>query len=188
MLSAFLLLATTGLTSNLVPYATTKVPDLAPRGLIHHEVLRIAKDVGDNNYKIVVDAWSSSVTPKSLDEVRFWWVKTDSHDERRPWSSRIQKYVQLDFQENAPDDWTVRLLGDRKQFEFDVEIDDEGHAHAYAGVTNSYGERVPHCRATTARFEARRFLGIPVGLKRLKVTCFDDQGTRHNGIVPYRRV
>jgi hypothetical protein len=184
-----LLIAFTGFASTQLPYSRTPAHDLEPDGLEHHEVLRIGRDFGDSDFKVAVDSWVTTDAPDEIDEVRFWWVDGSKADERSPFGRKLRKYIGMDFVHNSPDDWTVKLRGDRKEFAFDVEIDDRtGAVAAYGDVKTKDGTVVEHCRATDGEFVARRFLGIPIGLKKLAVVCVDDQGTWHRGELPFRKL
>lgn len=183
-----LLIALTGFSAAELPYSRMPAAQLAPAGLEHHEVLRIARDFGKPDFKVVVDSWVTTADPDRLEEVRFWWVKESKKDERSPFGSKLRKYIGMKFIHNNPDDWTVKLRGDRKEFRFDVEVGEDGRVAAYGDVKTPDGEIVEHCRATDGEFVARRLLGIPIGLKKLAVVCVDAEGVWHKGELPYRKL
>lgn len=188
MLAQLLLVAfASSLASTQIPYSRTPAAELSPRGLEHMEVLRIGRDFGERNMEVVVDTWTVSTHPDAIDEVRFWWVDTDN-DERSPFGRKLRKYIGMGFVPNEPDDWTVKLRGDRKEFVFDVELDASGQAHAFGDIIERDGRVIEHCRALDSRFIARRFIGIPIGLKRLEVQCVDEHGQRHQGELPFRKL
>lgn len=188
MLVSLVFVALTGLASSMLPYSRTAASELSVRGLEHREVLRIGRDFGKRNMKVVVDAWVPSAEPAAIDEVRFWWLDTDNADERSPFGRKLRKYIGIDFLPNEPGDWTVKLRGDRKEFAFEVEVDERGEVWAYGNVLTEQGDEVRHCRALDSRFVARRFLGIPVGIKRLEVRCVDEDGHTREGELAFRKL
>ena len=187
MLMNLMVAAMTAGGAGSIPYATTAVTDLSTRALQHDEVLRIRRDFGKPSFEIVVDSWRRSARPSEISDVRLWWVQPDKGDVRSPFGHKIHKYVDLQYVPADDDRWTVVLTADRKEFAFDVEVDEAGDAHAYADVETDDGT-VGHCEATSGRLVARRLLGIPLGIKRLEVTCVDDDGRTHEGALPYRKV
>lgn len=171
-----------------LPYAVTEASELAPDGLHHHEVLRIDRDFGKAEYEIVVDGWSPRANPKAIHDVRIWWVNTSLEDRRSPFDRKLRRYIDLEYLKNAPGEWTIRLRGDRKEFAFDVELDESHQAVAYAAVVTDDGSRVERCRASSGKLVARRFLGIPVGIHSMRVRCVDSHGRAHAGEIPYRKL
>ena len=161
-----LFLAFTGLTASALPYSRTPATQLEPPGLEHHEVLRIGRDFGKEEFKVVIDSWTTRKAPGEIDEVRFWWVDGSKQDERSPFGRKLRKYIGMQFIHNSPDDWTVKLRGDKKEFSFDVELDDRtGRIAAYGDIRTRDGVLVEHCRATDGEFVARRIgsSGFPSG-------------------------
>lgn len=187
LLLAFALSATAPLTAGL-PNAETACDALAPQGLAHHEALRIDRDFGKPEFDLVVDAWTPSATPDELADVRLWWVKTSAADQRSPLSTRSKKYVDVETIENAPDDWSLKLRGDHKEFSFDIELDEDGRARVFTDVVREDGVEVRHCMATAGRLRARRLLGIPVGIDALVVDCTDADGRQHHGRAAVRKL
>jgi hypothetical protein len=185
-----LLAAATGIPAAAarVPYVTTEVTDLAPRGLQHDEVLRIRRDFGKPSFEIVVDSWLPAQRPERIADVRLWWVQNDADDRRSPFGKKVHKYVELEYVPHNDDSWSVTLRADRKEFRFDVELTAEGDVQAYADIVVDGGITVQHCRATEGRLVARRLLGLPIGIKQLELTCVDAQGERHQGAVSYRKL
>jgi hypothetical protein len=161
--------------------------DLSVPGYTHHEILRMGRDFGDSDFKVVIDGWVDNDNPDAIHELRFWWVNGDQDDERSPFGSKLRKHIGLEFVENAQDDWTVKLQGNRKEFVFDVELDGEGHATAFADIHTADGV-ISHCRAVRGEFVARRLLGIPIGIKELVVDCVDAVGHEHTGVLPFRKL
>ena len=185
-----LVAATTGLPAAAarMPYTATDAADLSGEGLEHHEVLRISRDFGKPTFEIVVDTWVPQARPGRISDVRMWWVQNDAGDRRSPFGKKIQRYVDLEYTPASDDTWSVTMRADRKEFRFAVELTDAGAAEAYADVVVEGGGTVRHCRAVDGRLVARRLLGLPIGIKRLEVTCIDDAGATHEGHVPYRKL
>jgi hypothetical protein len=186
-MAPLLILALTGFTSTVLPYSKTSADDLSPPGWSHREVLRLGRDFGDADFKVAIDSWVSTSTPDEIAELRFWWVNADLDDERSPFGSKLRQHIGLEFVENDPDDWTVKLQGNRKEFVFDVELGPSGDVAAYANIVTDTGV-VEHCRVEKGTFVARRLLGIPIGLKQLSIACVSPDGTAHRGVLPYRKL
>ncbi len=164
-----------------VPWVETDVADLAPEGLVHQEVLRIDPDLGKDHHDIVVDSWMLSDQPDALSEVRMWWLHSEKNDERSPFGKGVKRYIELDYVRKGPRKFGVVLRGERKEWGFDVVLQDDGKAVALADVTTSSGEVVTQCEASSARLLVRRVMGVPMGLKGLEVTCRDAEGDEHRG-------
>ena len=169
------------------PTRRTPVAQLSDGRYRHEEILRIDRDFHDTNWGIVLDGWMPRAGDPALDQLRLWWVK-DEDAMRRPFSDDMKRFLEVRYHPVSTTMWTVTLVSDRKEFEFHVELDTAGRPQAYVDVRTSAGTQVPHCRATWSKIQARRFLGVPVGVKRLRVICVDDEGKRHRGVLPYRRV
>jgi hypothetical protein len=165
---------------------TTAADALSTSELAHHEVLRIERDFGKPDFQIVVDAWEQT-SRDSLADVRLWWVRPSRDDERHPFSLRLMRYLQLSFEPKSDDRWHVGMVGDRKHFEFSVELESDGRAVAYGDVITEDGRTIRHCRTTHGHLVARRFLGVPVGIKQLEVNCVDQAGQRHAGVMQYEK-
>jgi hypothetical protein len=169
-----------------IPYGRTPVASLAPAGFHHQQVLRIDQDFHPNDdYEIALDAWTKKSEPGSIAEVRMWWLDTATSDERSPFGKGVRRHIDIDYTEDDEGDWTVRIQQGRKIFQFEVELLDSGKIAAYADV-ESEGATYEHCRVQSSRLVARKILGIPAGLKALRVTCTDDDGNRHKGNVKER--
>lgn len=164
-----------------VPWVETDVADLAPEGLVHQEVLRIDPDFGKNHHDIVVDSWMLADQPDALSEVRMWWLHSKENDERSPFGKGVRRFVELDYVRKGPRRFGVVLRGERKEWGFDVVLQDDGKAVALADITTSDGVAVPQCKASSARLLVRRVMGLPTGLRGLEVTCRDAEGTEHRG-------
>lgn len=167
-----------------VPWVETDVAHLAPDGLLHQEVLRIDPDFGKNHHDIVVDSWTLADDPRTLSEVRMWWLHSKENDERSPFGKGVRRFVELDYIRKDAHHFEVVLRGERKEWGFEVVMRDDGRAVALADVTTADGTFVPQCEADTAKLLVRRVMGIPVGLKGLEVTCHDAEGNRHRGTLP----
>ncbi|HWB73865.1 MAG TPA: hypothetical protein VG755_02895 [Nannocystaceae bacterium] len=189
LLLAFVLAgSTTGPVATRLPLAETAVRDLAPEGLLHQEALRIDRDFGKPEFDLVVDTWTIESADDVLADVRLWWVKTTAQDRRSPLSERAQKYVDIDTKQTADDAWRMKLRGDKKEFTFDVELDDKGRARVFTDVITKDGGRVAHCRTTGGKLLARRLLGIPIGIEKLEVHCVDKRGDVVQGRAVMRRL
>lgn len=181
-----LTLALAGFTSTILPYTKTAAADLSPPGYQHLEVLRMTRDFGNRDFKVVLDTWVQDDSD-ALAELRLWWVRDDLEDQRAPFGSKIRRHMGLDISQNSPSDWTLRLTGDRKEFVFDVELATDGSAAAYAHVRSSTGD-FEHCRATDAKFVAKRLFGIPIGIRRLDMHCVTDDGTAVQGELVFNKL
>jgi hypothetical protein len=164
-----------------VPWVETDVADLAPEGLVHQEVLRIDPDLGKDHHDIVVDSWTLADAPDALSEVRMWWLHSEKNDERSPFGKGVRRYIELDYVRKGPQRFGVVLRGERKEWGFDVVLQDDGKAVALADVTIPGGVVVSQCEASSAKLLVRRVMGIPMGLKGLEVTCRDGEGNEHRG-------
>jgi hypothetical protein len=164
-----------------VPWVETDVADLAPEGLVHQEVLRIDPDLGKDHHDIVVDSWMLADQPEALSEVRMWWLHSEKNDERSPFGKGVRRFVELDYVRKDPRRFGVVLRGERKEWGFDVVLQEDGKAVALADVTTHGGELVTQCRASSARLLVRRVMGVPMGLRGLEVKCRDAEGNEHRG-------
>lgn len=168
-----------------LPHAPTPATNLSTQTLRHTEVLRIRRDFGDRHWELALDGW----TPRGqsrLADVRLWWAQTDRANRRSPIAKRWRKYFEMGVRQSSADHWDVQLRGDEKTFSFAVEADAAGKIHARTSVRTRGGEIVNNCRPVRGRLKARRFLGVPVGVKALELTCIDSAGKRRRGTVPYR--
>ena len=164
-----------------VPWVETDVADLAPEGLLHQEVLRIDPDFGKDHHDIVVDSWTLAERPDALSEVRMWWLHSKDNDERSPFGKGVRRFVELDYVRKGPRRFGVVLRGERKEWGFDVVLQDDGKAVALADITTDDGVVVTQCQASSAKLLVRRVMGLPAGLKGLEITCLDGEGTEHRG-------
>lgn len=164
-----------------VPMVAADVAELSTPVLRHTELLRITRDWGKPNWEIAIDGWVDRGGSHNVADVRVWWANTDKNDRRKPISKRFRKYFKIKHRTTRPGHARVVLTGTGKRFEFDVETDTNGRAHAFANIKTRDGTRVEHCRARRAMLTARRFLGIPTGLKHLTVSCVDGNGRWHRG-------
>ena len=187
LLASALTSATTGPIATRLPYAETPADALSTRDLRHHEALRIDRDFGKPEFDLVVDAWSETARG-DLADVRLWWVKTTANDRRSPLSAKSERYVDIDVRRASRDAMRMRIRGGNREFAFEVELDADGRAHVFADVVTKDGTTVEHCLTTSGRLQAKRVLGIPVGLGALQVSCVDDHGRTVRGRVMVRKV
>lgn len=164
-----------------VPWVKTDVAELSPEGLVHQEVLRIDPDFGKDHHDIVVDSWTLADQPDALSEVRMWWLHSKENDERSPFGKGVRRFVELDYVRKGPRRFGVVLRAERKEWGFDVVLEDGGRAVALADITTASGEVVTQCEASAAKLLVRRVMGLPAGLKGLEVSCRDAAGKEHVG-------
>jgi hypothetical protein len=163
-----------------LPLDVTAIADLgAVEQLRHTEVLQVRRDFGRPNVNVALDAWTPHDDAGKIDGVRLWW--SDEVD-RYPFSTRMLRHLDIDYRRLGPHRWRVSVAGDGKRFAFDVALHD-GRPAAFADVVLPGGRVVRRCRASSAELSARRILGIPVGVKRLVVTCTAPDGAQHRGAV-----
>jgi hypothetical protein len=167
-----------------IPSGRTPAAKLAPAGFEHQQVLRIDQDFHPNDhYDIALDAWVEHTRPDAIAEVRMWWTDRASDDERSPFGKGVRRHIDIGYTAHASDRWTVDITQGRKSFTFFVERIDSGTIAAFADVDVGGGELVEHCRVQSSRLVAKKILGLPAGLKRLDVTCVDDEGRQRRGHV-----
>jgi hypothetical protein len=165
----------------------TPVAELSPPGLRHQELLRIDRDFGQDHWELAVDGWIDDAGSR-LHDLHLWWVNTDENDSRKPFGPHLRRAVEFDYTRGGELDLTARLAGDRKEYTFAVEVDASGQPVVYARVRLENGTLIARCRLAHGHLEARRFLGIPIGVARLTVACTDRKGRPQRGEVPDRRV
>jgi hypothetical protein len=175
-------------TAMRLPMQATPAAKLSTMDLQHHELLRMNRDFGKEQYEIALDAWTSRTEAGRIDDVRFWWVKTDAADRRTPFSKKLRKYISFGSARGDDGDLKVWFAGDRKEFRFNVEVDSRNRPQVFVDLRLKDGTIVHHCRGTRGRLIARRFLGIPIGVKAMRLRCVDDQGNRHRGDVVYKKL
>ena len=167
--------------SGVVPYHRMAADELAPSGYAHHPVLRIDQDFHPNEkYEIAIDAWVSEGSPDSLAAVRMWWLDTSDADARSPFGKGVRRHIDIDYKERGAG-WDIRIKQGRKAYVFAVDLED-GKPAATATVKTKAGV-IDECALTGSRLVAKKVLGIPTGLKRIDVTCVDEEGTKHRGSV-----
>ncbi|MEM6293206.1 MAG: hypothetical protein AAGA54_18170 [Myxococcota bacterium] len=169
--------------ASVVPYTRMAADDLAPDGYDHHPVLRIDQDFHPNDdYEISIDAWVDQTDPDALAAVRMWWLDTADADARSPFGKGVRRHIDIDYVQGKDAAWDIRITQGRKRFVFAVQMNDAGTVGAFADV-RANGEVIEDCRVQRSRLVAKKVLGIAAGLKRLDVTCIDDEGTKHRGSV-----
>lgn len=162
------------------PPARTPVKRLASPGTSHHRVLVIEQDFHPNEgYEIAIDGWVACT--KQLADVRMWWMDTSRGGERSPFGKGVRRFIDIDYRRASTDRWTIELRNGRKDFTFDIELDENGTPRAYGTVELSSGHLLTHCQIENGRLVARKILGIPAGLKSLDVVCLDGERKRHRG-------
>lgn len=167
------------------PPKRTAAAQLASAGTTHHRVLVIDQDFHPNeHYEIAIDGWVGC--HQDLAGVRMWWMDTERAGERSPFGKGVLRFIDIDYHRTAPTRWTIQLGNGRKQFEFDIELDGSGAPQAYGAVELDSGQVLEHCRVERGRLVARKLLGLPAGLKRLEVECFDADDRRHRGTLRSR--
>jgi len=170
--------------SSVVPYHRMAAADLAPQGYDHHAVLRIGQDFHpDDDYEISIDAWVQETKPDALAAVRMWWLDTSDADARSPFGRGVRRHIDIDYDQREAG-WDIRIKQGRKSYIFNVDLDD-GRAVATTTV-RAHGEQVEDCRITRSRLVAKKVLGISTGLRRIDVTCTDEDGKQHRGSVVSR--
>lgn len=186
LIALFALAATPSLasaSSSVVPYTRMAAADLAPAGFDHHAVLRIDQDFHPNEaYEISIDAWTADSSPDALAGVRMWWLDTSDADARSPFGKGVRRHIDIHYAETSATDWDIQITQGRKRYTFTVEIDESGSVAAFADV-RAGGEAIKDCKVKRSRLVAKKVLGIAAGLKRLDVTCTDDEGKEHRGSV-----
>ena len=164
-------LAPTAIAEPFVPNTGVDVLDLAPGDVEHQTVLRIDTDIRTDGYDIVIDGW---VDEQELAEVRIWWLNPAKADQRSPFGSGVTRYVTIGYERLDDDGWRVRMEARKRQFDFAIRLE-KGTAVAYASVDTPDGH-VQNCRVTDSRLVAKKFLGLPIGLDTITVTCVDPDG------------
>ncbi len=177
----FALVAWLAAVGPVLPEGITPIAELgALPELRHAEVLQVERDFGRPNVNVAVDVWMPDGDTPRIDAVRLWW--SDEID-RFPFSAAVLEQLDIDVQRREPSSWRVEIAADGKRFGFDVTLD-HGQPAAFGDVVLDDGRVVRHCRAESALLSARRFLGIPIGLRAIVVACTAPDGARH--VAPLR--
>ncbi len=166
-----------------VPVTRTPSDKLAHPGFFHHEILRIDQEGMHPNdaYEIVLDGWVEQDKPTEIADVRLWWLDTAKRGERSPFGKSVRKRVNIDYRSHGARDWTVSLGRGKRQWNFDVELDDKGELHAYGDIVDEAGQHIDHCRADSSKMVPKTLLGLPTGIDRVELDCVDRKGKRHRG-------
>jgi hypothetical protein len=142
------------------------------------EVLRIDQDFHpDDAYEIVVDAW---VGADELIDVRMTWIDTANADRRSPFGRGVRRHLELDYVRHDSQSWTVRLGARGRTWAFAIERDPAGNVRALATVRTA-GTIVERCRIQGGALHSTKVFGLPVGLRRILVSCTDAAGVEHDG-------
>lgn len=158
-----------------IPDKTTPIEELPKAcALQHAEVIQVRRDFGKPKVNVALDAWMAPGEHK-IEALQLWW--TDPKD-RYPFGRLARAHLKTRSSRLGPAHWRMELQGDGQTFSFDVELEADGPA-AYATVVLPDGSEVPRCRGTEAKLHARKFLGIPVGLRAMVVTCTAPNGATH---------
>jgi hypothetical protein len=170
----------------IVPWTKVPAAQLAPKGYQHQQVLQIHQDFHPNDdYEIALDAWVADQKPNAIAGVRMWWLDTATSNERSPFGKGVRKHIGINYEEQDDGDWQVKITQGRKEYLFEVEMNERGAIQAYADVVSG-SDTIEHCRVDDSRLVARKVLGIPAGLKGLDVSCVDGDGKKHKGYVVRR--
>ncbi len=143
-------------------------------------VLTVTRDFGPDPEDISIDSWVTRGADPKLEEVRIWFVRHDESERRHPFTKKVLKNLTVGYKRGGNDNWKVGFAGGRKQYLFDVELDDRGRPAIYSDVVVGK-TTLKHCRVQRAHLVARRVLGVPTGVKHLRVACVDARGVRHRG-------
>ena len=176
--------APTAIADPYVKNTRTPAAELSPGEVTHATVLKINTDMRTDGYDIVIDAW---VDGDELAEVRMWWLNPARSNERSPFGRGVTRYVSIGYDRLGDDGWRVRMRAGKKQYAFVVERHDDGEIIPYADVDTSAG-LVEHCRVTESALKAKKFLGLPTGLDKIKVACVDDDGDTHKGTLRAKKI
>lgn len=171
-----------------IPQGPTALAKLSTPRFRHHEVMRIDRDFGMEQWEIALDGWLPHDSSARIEELRLWWVNTDDGDRRKPFSAHLRRYIEFGWARGGNGALAVRMAGDRKEYAFEVELDAAGTPAVFANVTLADGTIVRRCRCQSGRLIARRVLGIPIGISALNVRCTDAGAQPREGTVPYREL
>lgn len=166
-----------------MPQRRTPASRLAPAGLDHHEVLRIAPNgLGpEDSYDIVIDAWTDERSDDIVG-VKMWWLDRAKSNERSPFGPTVRSRIDVRYVKRSGGHWVVQIRANGKRFDIDVRRDTaRPDALAAYGTIVSHGVEVAECRATESKVVPTTMLGIPTGLDKLKVSCIDANGVRQHG-------
>jgi 5-carboxymethyl-2-hydroxymuconate isomerase len=168
-----------------VPPRVTPIVELATADRLRHaEVIRIERDFGRENVDVAIDAWMPAHDARRIEGVRMWW--SDDVD-RYPFSDRLRERLGIRYRRVRPDRWRVSVRAEGQRVTFDVALQG-GRPRVLADVIIPGNRLVRQCRVDAAHLQARRVLGIAVGLRKMAVTCTGRSGKRHRGTVrPSRR-
>lgn len=170
-----------------IPMKRLKADQLTQGRLRHSEVLRLDKSGlhSDPKYGVVLDGWVDQKNKDGIAEVRLWWTDT-SNGERAPFGEKVKGTIDVSYAAVRSDMWRVTIKRGGKRFDFEVENDGEGNLEAYGSVDTKNG-RVDHCRAIRSDIVPKQLGKVVVGLKRIDVTCIDDDGNEHRGALAPRK-
>ncbi|MCA9662745.1 MAG: hypothetical protein KC486_30685 [Myxococcales bacterium] len=151
------------------------------------EVVRITRDFGKPYYDLALDAFTEPGAAR-VDDVRLHWVNTSAGDRRKPLGPLTERLVKVNLRRESDRAVTVTITGDRKEFAFALELQDDGALDVYVAAVAEDGQAIPRCRAAKVRLIARRVLGIAAGIDRITVECADTSGRRQPATIEYREL
>ena len=166
------------------PAEKTPITALTAPGLRHAEVVRVRRDFGNPEVDIALDAWTPERGTRGIQHVRMWW--SDAVD-RYPFEALALNYVSVHYRHFQADRWRVSVTGDGKRFVFSVRLHHD-QPTAFTTITAADGAKIRDCMVDDAKLYARRFLGIPVGVRALVVVCRAPDGEMHRAPVVYETV
>lgn len=162
------------------PLRNSDPGELRAAGVDFRNVLTVTRDFGPEPEDIAIDGWVSRGTSPRLEEVRIWFVRHDERERRHPFTRKVLENMSIGYLQLDDDAWKVGFAAGSQQYLFDVALDERGEAAIYGEVTVGRST-IERCRITRAHMVAKRVLGVPVGFRRLAVTCIDEQGRRQRG-------
>lgn len=171
--------------ASAIPRGRVTADALQVEGMVHHEVLRIEQTFHpDDDYRVVIDAWTANGMPEDLVAVRIGWV--DGAGTRSVFGRGVRRH--LDFQQRRIDPHAIEILLAHGDVEQRIVVRAGPAAEVGAYVDAQVGnELVSNCRATWAALRARELFGLPIGLARIDVACTDGEGTAVEGQLVERK-
>ena len=165
-----------------IPMRVTQTDELGTSAYTHHQVLRVKRDFGNPWRDIVVDAWIPRGGDPELTEVRLWWLESNHSNQRKPFGKKTRKKVTVKYNKKGASDWDISFGAGNRRFTFQVTLDNAGQPVVYGDI-KAGRKKIDHCRVDKASLYATKLLDVTVGLDRLEVSCVDDKGKRHNGVL-----
>jgi hypothetical protein len=164
--------------ASTAPTKTTTEPHASATVGHRSEVVRIDQDLHPNDaYEIVLDGF---VTADALVDVQMGWVDTADADRRSPFGRGVRRHLELDLVRRDAQHWDVRLGTAAHSWTIAVERDATGSVRALADVRTGT-TIVERCRIRRGVLHSTKVFGLPVGLRRIQVSCTDGDGVAHEG-------